>query len=140
MQFHAFIALLIFAVCAVAAPIPKFLKKRLGNTDYEGYWEQTGSNSDGKEGGITHGRFWKIENDKFYYNLKDMDLPQSSNKGPLSTPDENVPQIKLFNDTRCRLEINDDVLTWVFGNNKADPLDNCDPAAQRIIYYFKRVK
>ena len=140
MKTQAMICLLLVATCTLAAPIPKALKAKSVDTGYEGYWEQTGSNANLKEGGITHGKYWKIEADRFYYDLKELETTQNSHKGPLGTPDESNPQIKLYNETRCRLEIHDDVLTWVFGNSKTDPLEDCTPGKDRVIYYFKRVK
>ena len=140
MKTQAMICLLLVATCTLAAPIPKALKAKSVDTGYEGYWEQTGSNSNLKEGGITHGKYWKIEAERFYYNLKELETTQNSNKGPLGTPDESNPQIKLYNEIRCRLEIHDDVLTWVYGNSKTDPLEDCTPGKDRVIYYFKRVK
>jgi hypothetical protein len=134
--------LLLFAAtgAVVAAPIPKALKKKQNNLDFEGYWEQTGSNSNGKDGGITHGKYWKVESDKFYYSLAAPEAPQGSSKGALTTPDESKPNIKDYSNSRCRLEINDDVLSWVFANDKGDPLEDCAPGPRRIIYYFKRVE
>ena len=140
MRSMALPTLLIVATAVSAAPIPKSLKVKHSQLDFEGYWEQTGSNSNGQVGTVSHGKYWKIEKDKFYYNLGQMEIVQSSNNGPLSTPDDRQPQIKLYNDTRCRLEIVDDDLTWVFANDKSDRLENCDVGPRRVIYYFKRVK
>ncbi len=130
----------LFAAVVNAAPIPKALKKQTSRFDYEGFWEQTSSNINGKEGNVTHGKYWKIEGDYFYYSLKDTEVLNVSNKGPLITPDQSEPEIKLYNQTRCRLEIEGDTLKWVFGNDKTDKLENCEPSPKRIIYSFKRVQ
>ena len=140
MKTQAMICLLLVATCTLAAPIPKALKAKSVDTGYEGYWEQTGSNANLKEGGITHGKYWKIEADRFYYGLSDAAVPQAHSLSVLNTPDESQPEIKLYNGNLNRLEIHDDVLTWVFGTSKTVPPVSCEPAANRVIYYFKRVK
>ena len=140
MMKHVAIIMLLVAGSVAAAPIPKALKAKSVDTGYEGYWEQTGSNANLKEGGITHGKYWKIEADRFYYSLSDAAVPQAHSFSMLNTPDESQPEIKLYNGNLNRLEIHDDVLTWVFGTSKTVPPVSCEPAANRVIYYFKRVK
>jgi hypothetical protein len=124
-----------------AAPIPKALKAQRKSYDYEGYWEVIAENINGKPSPVSNGKYWMIEKDKFHYSLKEMEIGNTGNSGKLTTPDETQPQMKLYDGrTRCRLEIENDQLTWIFANDKADPLDCIDPAPQRVIYYFKRVK
>lgn len=133
----------VFVLCsfAMAAPIPKSLKIKKKSYDFDGYWELTGQNMNGKVTPLSLGTYWLIEKDKFYYSLKELQIAPNTNSGKLVTPDDSQPQLKLYNDnTRCLLDIENDQLTWIFANDKADPLDNCDPAPQRVIYYFKRAK
>jgi hypothetical protein len=141
MRCLALTALFVLGCLAMGAPIPKSLKIKKKNFDYDGYWELTGQNMNGKVSPLTLGKYWKIDKDKFYYSIKDMESIPSGNAGKITTPDESQPTLKMYNDnTRCLLDIDDDQLTWIFANDKADPLDNCDPAPQRVIYYFKRAK
>jgi hypothetical protein len=140
MKIHAMICLLAIAVCAPAAPIPKSLKKKSKNFDYEGYWEVMRENINGAPSPTSNGKYWKIEKDKFYYLLKETNTESSGSSCKLETPDETEPQLKVYNkDTRCRLEIDQEQLTWVFANSKTDPLEDCTPGKDRVIYYFKRV-
>jgi hypothetical protein len=133
------LAILVLTAVATAAPIPKALKKKPNSADFLGFWEQTGSNSNGKEGGVTHAKYWKIEPDKFYYGLPDTNTLKSTASMKISTPDESQPNIIEYGGSLNRLEVHDDVLTWVFGTSKTEAPDGIEPRASRIIYYFKRV-
>ena len=133
----------VFVLCSfsMAAPIPKSLKIKKKSYDFDGYWELTGQNTNGKVSPLSLGTYWFIEKDKFYYSLKEMQATPTGSSGKITTPDESQPGLKIYNsNTRCLLDIENDQLTWIFANDKADPLDNCDPAPQRVIYYFKRAK
>jgi hypothetical protein len=141
MRCLALTALFVLSSLVMAAPIPKSLKIKKKSYDYDGYWELTGQNLNGKVSPLTLGRYWLIEKDKFYYSMQEMQITPTGNAGRIVTPDESIPSKKLYNDnTRCLLEIDGDQLIWIFANDKADPLDNCEPASQRVIYYFKRAK
>jgi hypothetical protein len=133
------LALMAFTGLAGAAPIPKALKKQK-NLSFDGYWELQSENFNGKaQGAMSTGKYWMVEKDKFYYSLKSMEIGQGSASGTLKTPDEEKPWIKIYStNTKCRLEIEGDQLTWVFANDQNDPLENVEPGPQRVIYYFKR--
>jgi hypothetical protein len=134
------LAFVVFTGVAVGAPIPKTLKKKR-NYDFDGYWEVVGENINGKPSPISNGKYWMIDKDKFYYNLKTTEINGNSNSGTIKTPDEDKPWFKIYSTTTpCRLEIEGEDLTWVFANEPKDPLENCDPGPQRVIYYFKRAK
>lgn len=141
MKTQAMICLLLIAAGTLAAPIPRSLKIKSKNFDFEGYWEVVRENINGAPSANLNGKYWKIEKDKFYYSLKEANTESSGSSGKLETPDESEPQLKVYSkDTRCRLEIDGEQLTWVFANSKTDPLEDCTPGKDRVIYYFKRVK
>ena len=132
------VALLALALTVVAAPIPKSLKKLNKNYDFDGIWEQVGSNVNGAAGNITHGKYWKIDKDKFYYSMANLEA--QGNLGTMTTPDESQPQYKNYSSSRLMLEIDGDTLKWIFTSTKEDKLETCEPGPGRSFYTFKRVK
>jgi hypothetical protein len=131
-------SILIVTASLDAAPIPKSLKKSK-NYNFDGVWEQTGSNVNGQEGGLSHGKYWKLEKDTFWYMMPDVNT--LSNKSQIMTPDESQPQYKLYSKSRCLLELEDeDTLKWIFANEPNDLLEKCEPGPGRSLYTFKRVK
>ncbi len=126
------------ALIVIAAPIPKQLKQINKNYNFDGIWEQTGSNVSGKEGGLSHGKYWKLEKDKFWYMMPDTST--LANESKISTPDESRQQYKDYSSNRCVLELeDDDTLKWLFTINGDKP-EKCEPGPGRSLYTFKRVK
>ena len=135
-----FFSLIMLVPVAETAPIPKSLKVKK-SYNFDGVWEQIGSNVNGKEGAITHGKYWKLDKDTFYYSMPTTEPKDGGSKSSISTPDETQPQYKNYSSSRCLLELEDeDTLKWIFANDKNDKLEQCEPGPQRSLYTFKRVK
>jgi hypothetical protein len=134
------LVILCLVATVLAAPIPKALKKQK-SYNFDGVWEQIGSNVNGKDEKIIHGKYWKLEKDTFWYSMPSTESEGAGNKSKITTPDESKPQYKLYSNSRCLLELEDeDTLKWIFVSDKDDPLDTCEPGRQRSLYTFKRVK
>jgi hypothetical protein len=130
-------SILMMVSWASTAPIPKSLKAKK-NYNFDGVWEQTGSNVNGQEGGLSHGKYWKLEKDKFWYLMPDTST--LANESKITTPDESQPQYKDYSSNRCVLElVDEDTLKWLF-TTKGDRPETCEPGPGRSLYTFKRVK
>jgi hypothetical protein len=132
-------SLMVLVSFAESAPIPKSLKKK-NSSNFDGVWEQTGSNVNGQEGQMTHGKYWKLDKDTFWYSMPTTDPKDGGSKSAITTPDESQPQYKNYSSSRCVLELEDeDTLKWLF-TTIGDKPEKCEPGPGRSLYTFKRVK
>lgn len=132
-------SILILVSSVQTAPIPKSLKAKK-SYNFDGVWEQTASNVNGQDGTLSHGKYWKLEKDTFWYSMPTTDPKDGGNKSVITTPDESQPQHRDYSSTCCVLELEDEeTLKWLF-TTKGDRPEKCEPGPGRSLYTFKRVK
>jgi hypothetical protein len=132
------LALAVTCCVALAAPIPKSLKKQ--SFDISGMWKLVEHNSNGRPGSVEGMiRYWKFTDESFEY-YKDEITRHGNEPTKLKTPDPDKPQVKIMHDVNpCYFERDGNRMVWVYGHTHVK-LDNCEPGPDRYQYVFELVK
>jgi hypothetical protein len=135
-------ALLLFALPAFAAPVPKALKAK---PTADGVWEWVEFNgNDGKmQYAIQKPMYWRIEGDGISTGMKSVEeLLAKPLTHTMKVRDEKQPHLRTF-DTGVKysavMELDGDTLRWCYANDQNKTITECKPADGVYYYVFKRV-
>ena len=131
--------ILLLAMPAAAAPVPKGIKK---NSTPDGTWKLVEFWSNGQKGtaqGMTS--VWVLEGEAFYVGPK-----QKSSYWQLTIPDPNNPKVRRFTYGRtgtssypAAVEVDGDTLRFAYGSSGTVSVTEAKPAANVYYYEFTRV-
>jgi len=138
------IVLLLFAVPAVAAPVPKTLKKA---ATADGVWEWVEFNgNDGKMGyNIPKPTYWRIEGDLISTGKRTVDeLFSTPLTHTMTVRDGQQPNLRTFDTGGTKysaaMELDGDTLRWCYATDPKQTITECKPANGVYYYVFKRMK
>ena len=136
----ALLIAVLFAPIAVAAPVPKTLKKE---SSPDGTWKLTEFWSNGQQGsaaGMTP--VWVLEGEVFYVGPK-----VESSYWQLTIPDPAKPNVRRFASGRnntstypAMVAVDGDTLKFCYGFDSTTEIAECAPARNVHYYVFTRLK
>ena len=136
---RSLVALLLFTLPAVAAPVPKALRKPMASPD--GTWYLVEFHSDGQVGAVKQvTRDWVIAGEHIFPGRTVE--PAHGDKGPpnFTLIDESRPHLRKWSNHPAAYEVSGDTLRACYAHDGRKELTECKP--QRGVYYyvFERVK
>ncbi len=136
------IVLLLFALPALAAPVPKALKKP---SSPDGAWHLVAVNSDGKKGSVENmGRYWLVRGETVTLGRPHTDPDrQPPQVCELTIPDPTRPHLRRFgaeSQFLSVLEVEGDILRFCYAYDGRKELTECKPDKGIAYYVFERVK
>ena len=135
------IALMVFALPAVAAPVPKGLKK-IPQQKPDGVWHLVEFDSDGKGGSAENmARDWVIEGEFIHVGVKVE--PAHGDKGPpnFTVIDPDRPTLRKWGSMPAAFQlVDEDTLRCCYAHDGRKELTECKPQMGVHFYVFKRVK
>ena len=136
--------LLLFALPAVAAPVPKALKAK---PTADGVWEWAEFNgNDGKMGyTIQKPTYWRIDGERISIGKRSVDELYSEPLPHVLRPrDEEQPHLRTYDIGGAKhsavMELDGDTLRLAYALDTNATITECKPANGVYFYVFKRVK
>ena len=136
---RALVALLLFAVSAVAAPVPKALKKPPASPD--GSWYLVSVVSNGADKSVENmGRDWVLGGENFLLGYKEMPNHAKHLAPNFTVRDPARPHLRLWYKELAVYEVDGDTLRVAYADDGRKELTECKPGPGIEYYVFERVK
>ena len=135
---RALVALLVFALPAVAAPVPKGLKK---NTSPDGYWYLKEVILDGGASDTTLSNFARhtvIEGERYSCATDRRPAPNATANWTIRDPDR--PHLRMWGSMPAVYEVDGDTLRACYAHDGRKDLTECKPGKGIHYYVFERAK
>ena len=133
------VVLLLFALPAVAAPVPKALKKPPASPD--GAWHLVAINSDGVDGSVENmGRDWVLGGENFLLGYKEMPDHAKHLNPNFTRRDPDRPHLRLWHKEPAVYEVDGDTLRVAYAHDGRKELSECKTGPGIHHYTFTRVK
>jgi hypothetical protein len=131
------IALLLFALPVLAAPVPKALKK---NNSPDGHWYLKEFNGDGKPDTTLNGfrRHVLIEGER--YSCAAAGRPDGSDSTNWTIRDPEKPHLRTWGKMPAVYEVEGDTLRCCYAHDGRPELTECKPGQGIHYYVYERVK
>jgi hypothetical protein len=131
-------ALLLFALPALAAPVPKALKKPSQSLD--GYWYLTEAVENGvpQVVGNSYCRHTLIRGEKYASAMSGRPKPSDDEDFKMLDPDR--PQLRLWQARPSVFEADGDTLRGCFATDGRAELTECQPGKGVTYYVYERMK
>ena len=135
------VILLLFALPAAAAPVPKGVKKKpVGSPD--GVWVLVKFSSDGKEPAPPQGMAldWVVEGEYIHVNTKFEPAHHAKGAPNFTVRDPARPNLRMWGDRVAAFEVDGDTLRACYAHDGRKELTECRPQPGVHYYVFERAK